>query len=138
MRKPQRPALEQRGPVSEETPSLTRGCSGLRRAGPTGLGSEAMGACGEGHSWGDNGQRSLLLLPLALPPTQLSLVGSVKSGLSTTLKMHPNLGGKEEAPGATGWGKLPSSFSTGLSLSRPKWCLREGPAGGHGQAPGRQ
>lgn len=72
------------------------------------------------------------------PPARLSspLLGSVKLGLSTTLKMYPNLGGRRKLWEPTGQSKSPTSFSMAPPSCTKEAFVRRATAGVTARVPG--
>ena len=124
-RRGQRPSPGAEGPLSEAE-------SGW----PRGLGPTLTAVCREGHSQVGPCAK-VPPAPPAGPSSPTAPPGRVcEVGAFHTLKMHPNLGGKEEALGAAGRGQLPSSFSTGLSEPPQVAFAGKGLQGFTGRFPG--
>lgn len=104
---------EERPEAQPQSPgALAEAASGW----PCGLGPPLTAVGGEGQSQVGPCAK-VPPAPPAGPSSPSAPPGRVcEVGAFHTLKMHPNLEGKEEALGATGRGQLPSSFSTGLSV----------------------
>lgn len=124
------------GPRAEGPKSPTGVIRAACRAGPTGLGSAAVAAGGEGHSrWTMARGPSR---PPAGPSSHPALPHRVcKVGAFHNTQNAPQLGREGGSSGSRGRGRWPSSFST--AGSQPPQVAFEGrPARGHGQIPWRQ